>query len=416
MADPGANGPAVAVDSVSKTFRLPHEHVHSLKERALHPFKRRTYDRLEALRDVSFDVAAGEFFGIVGRNASGKSTLLKLLAGIYRADAGDIFLTGRIAPFIELGVGFNPDLTARDNVTINGVMLGLSPARARERYDAIIDFAELEQFVDLKLKNYSAGMHVRLAFAVMVQADADILLIDEVLAVGDAAFQQKCHDTLNAMRDEGRTILFVTHDMDAVIRFCDRAMLLETGRIVTIDEPRAVARQYNEINFQRGALAATPERARAGDGAALILDAWFEDREGRRTDVLEQAAPCSFHAVVEAARPVVDPMLGFSVVDQQHHEVFAVSSAWSGGRIGPVEPGERLRLSVRFDNLLAPGRYFVSPVVAYDGAGSKVMDLREDFVTALVTGTRVSGGVIDMPHDLSVTRVDVAGMAAVSAE
>ena len=402
---------AVVVENVSKTFRLPHEQVHSLKERALHPLKRRTFDQLEALRDVSVEVSAGEFFGIAGRNGSGKSTLLKCLAGIYRADAGAITLCGRIAPFIELGVGFNPDLTARDNVIINGVMLGLSPARARERYDSIIEFAELEQFVDLKLKNYSSGMHVRLAFAVMVEADADILLIDEVLAVGDAAFQQKCHDTLNAMRDEGRTILFVTHDMDAVTRFCDRAMLIESGEVVTIDEPRAVARQYNEINFQRGGLAETPERARSGDGAALILDAWFEDGEGERTDVLEHGTSCSFNAVVEATRSLLDPMLGFRVVDHGHRDVFGVSSAWSGGRVGAVEPSERLRLSVRFDNLLAPGRYFLSPWVAHDGAGSKLMDLREDLVTVLVTGTR-GLGVLDLPHDLTVTRVDVAGVAA----
>ena len=177
---------AVSVDGVSKTFRLPQEQVHTLKERVVHPLRRRSFERLEALKDVSLSVGKGEFFGIVGRNGSGKSTLMKCLAGIYTADAGEMWLRGRMAPFIELGVGFNPDLTAHDNVLLNAVMLGLSPDEADERYDAIIDFAELREFQDLKLKNYSSGMQVRLAFAVMVHVDADLLLIDEVLAVGDA--------------------------------------------------------------------------------------------------------------------------------------------------------------------------------------------------------------------------------------
>ena len=160
-------------------------------------------------------------------------------------------VNGRLSPFIELGVGFNPDLTARDNVIINAIMLGLSRKQARERFDDIIAFAELEEFVDLKLKNYSSGMYVRLAFAIAVQVDADILLIDEVLAVGDAAFQQKCFDEFDRLHDAGRTILFVTHDMGAVERFCDRAMLLERGEVVDIGDPASIARQYNQLNFHR---------------------------------------------------------------------------------------------------------------------------------------------------------------------
>src|SRR4051794_11997261 len=190
-----ARGPVVIeARGLRKTFRIPEQKVETLKERAVHPFARIEHRQLQALRDVSFDVHRGEFFGIVGRNGSGKSTLLKILAGIYRADRGDVRMAGRLSTFIELGVGFNPDLAARDNVLINGIMLGLSPREALRRFDEIIEFAELEDFVDLKLKNYSSGMHVRLAFSVMIQVDADILLIDEVLAVGDASFQQKCFD------------------------------------------------------------------------------------------------------------------------------------------------------------------------------------------------------------------------------
>src|SRR3954471_7385537 len=254
-----ANAPtgalAVTVDGVSKAFAIPHERAHTLKERVLHPMRRAGSDRLRALSDVSFDVAQGEFFGIVGRNGSGKSTLLKCLAGIYAADSGGIQMAGRLSTFIELGVGFNPDLAARDNIVMNAIMLGLSPAEARSRVDTVIAFAELEEFVDLKLKNYSSGMHVRLAFSVMIQVDADVLLIDEVLAVGDASFQQKCFDVFNDMRDAGKTILFVTHDMGAVERFCHRAMLLEKGEVVAIGEPREVAAKYLEINFGRETVA-----------------------------------------------------------------------------------------------------------------------------------------------------------------
>ena len=277
---------------MSKAFELPHQQYHTLKERALHPFRSRTFDVLQAVDDVSVEVAQGEFFGIVGRNGSGKSTLLKCLAGIYKVDEGQLHVRGRLSPFIELGVGFNPDLTARDNVTINAIMLGLSRQQARERFDEIIAFAELEEFLDLHLKNYSSGMMVRLAFSIVIQVDAEILLIDEVLAVGDATFQQKCFDEFHRLKAEGHTILFVTHDMGAVQRFCDRAMLLDKGKVVDIGDPVSAARRYNEINFGRMQEAAGGADAQAGaasDGAAEIADVWFEDAQGRRAAAVPHA-------------------------------------------------------------------------------------------------------------------------------
>ncbi|MCW3011724.1 MAG: transporter ATP-binding protein, partial [Solirubrobacterales bacterium] len=242
---------SVAIDGVAKTFRLPHQQYSTIKERVLHPWRSTTYDELKALREVDVHIRQGEFFGIVGRTGSGKSTMLKCLAGIYRPDAGRVELRGRLSPFIELGVGFNPDLTARDNIIINAVMLGLTRKEARERFDRIIAFAELEEFVDLKLKNYSSGMAVRLGFSTAIQVDSDVLLVDEVLAVGDAAFQQKCFEEFTRLREENKTIVFVTHDMNAVERFCDRAMLIERGEVLDIADPRTIARAYNELNFGR---------------------------------------------------------------------------------------------------------------------------------------------------------------------
>src|SRR3954469_3757549 len=288
--------PAVVVDGVSKTFRLPHERVHTLKERVLHPFRGKGATPLAALKDVSFGVKPGEFFGIVGRNGSGKSTLLKCMAAIYRVDQGAIYIDGRVSTFIELGVGFNPDLPARENVMINATMLGLTPKEARRRFDEVIDFAELHNFIDLKLKNYSSGMMVRLGFATMIQIDAEILLIDEVLAVGDAAFQQKCFDEFARIRRDGKTVLLVTHDMAAVRRFCDRALLLEHGVVVEDGDPERVGNRYLELNFSeeaRGELGGEEERAslrtpqpdkeeRYGDRRAEVTEAWFEDQSGRR--------------------------------------------------------------------------------------------------------------------------------------
>ena len=241
---------AIEVRDLHKAFRIPTQRMSTIKERVASGFRTHEYRILQALAGISFDVEAGEFFGIVGRNGSGKSTLLKLLASIYRADSGSIRIAGRLAPFIELGVGFNPELTARENVTLNGVLMGLSPREATRRFDEVLEFAELGEFADLKLKNYSSGMLVRLGFSLMVQVDADVLLIDEVLAVGDASFQLKCLDAFARLHEQGKTIVLVTHDTSVVQRHCDRALMIEHGEIEISGEPGDVSRRYLEVNFE----------------------------------------------------------------------------------------------------------------------------------------------------------------------
>jgi len=237
---------AIEVRDLSKTFRIPTNRVMTLRERLVTRASAGVRE-LHVLDRISFDVPQGEFIGVTGRNGSGKSTLLKILAGIYRADSGTAAAAGRIAPIIELGVGFNNDLPAYDNVVMNAVMMGLNPADARERYAEIIEFAELGDFEHLKLRNYSSGMRARLGFAVMTHVDAEIMLFDEVLAVGDGRFQKKCSTTFEEIRDRGRTGVLVTHSMDDLVRHCASAILLEDGRIVARGGPEDVAERYRDL-------------------------------------------------------------------------------------------------------------------------------------------------------------------------
>ena len=241
---------AIKVNHVSKTFKLPHEKQTSVKGALISFFRgnKRSYEKQEALKDISFEIKQGEFFGIVGRNGSGKSTLLKMLAGIYTPSQGNIQVNGKLTPFIELGVGFSPELTGRENVFLNGALLGFNRKEMDAMYDEIVEFAEIERFMDQKLKNYSSGMQVRLAFSIAIRAQSDILLIDEVLAVGDTAFQRKCFEHFVKLKREKRTVVLVTHDMGAVERFCDKAVVIDKGVFRGLFDPQDAATLYEKIN------------------------------------------------------------------------------------------------------------------------------------------------------------------------
>ena len=241
---------AIKVNKVSKNFRVPHEKHNSLKDKAVHIFGPRNYTKFQALEDINFEVKKGEFFGIVGKNGSGKSTLLKILANIYQPTKGNVEINGSLAPFIELGVGFNPELTGRENVFLSGAILGLSRKKIAQIYDEIVDFAELEEFMDQKLKNYSSGMQVRLAFSIAVRAESDILLIDEVLAVGDSAFQIKCLNYFEQLKKQKKTVVFVSHDMEAIKQFCDKTILIHQSNIAKQGRPEKIVAEYYKINSQ----------------------------------------------------------------------------------------------------------------------------------------------------------------------
>ena len=239
---------AISVKNLYKSFKLPTEQSFGLKQAIFNRLRGiKGYKEQKVLKGLNFEIKKGEFIGIVGRNGSGKSTLLKILAGVYYPQKGEVIINGSLIPFIELGVGFNPELTGRENVYLNGALLGFSNKEMEAMYDDIWEFAELKDFQDQKLKNYSSGMQVRIAFSIAIRARGDILLLDEVLAVGDAAFQQKCNDYFNSLRDKGQTVILVTHSMESVRKFCNRAILIENGKIMESGDPNKIADAYLKL-------------------------------------------------------------------------------------------------------------------------------------------------------------------------
>jgi ABC-type polysaccharide/polyol phosphate transport system ATPase subunit len=257
MSDQGdaGNSVVVRVENVTQRFRVIHERPDTLRE-LFSKFLRKgvSYHNLDAVKDLSLEVPRGQMLGLIGRNGSGKSTLLKIVAGVYRPTSGRVHVEGSIAPLIELGAGFHHELTGRENILLNGLLMGYSKEEMKEREQSIIDFAEIGDFIDAPIKQYSSGMHTRLAFAVATEVDPQVLILDEILAVGDAAFQEKCFARIQDFRKSGKTILFVSHSMDPVIQYCDRAILLEKGSIVADGDPAEVAEFYQNL--------VTPELAR----------------------------------------------------------------------------------------------------------------------------------------------------------
>ncbi|HER2888311.1 TPA: ABC transporter ATP-binding protein, partial [Streptococcus pyogenes] len=257
---------AVKVQHVSKTFKLPTEATKSFRTTLVNRLRGiKGFTEQHVLKDINFDVYKGDFFGIVGRNGSGKSTLLKIISQIYIPEKGQVTVDGKMVSFIELGVGFNPELTGRENVYMNGAMLGFTKDEVDDMYNDIVDFAELHHFMNQKLKNYSSGMQVRLAFSVAIKAQGDVLILDEVLAVGDEAFQRKCNDYFMERKDSGKTTILVTHDMGAVKKYCNRAVLIEDGLVKAYGEPFDVANQYSVDNTETAEDAMNAEKISVSD-------------------------------------------------------------------------------------------------------------------------------------------------------
>jgi ABC-type polysaccharide/polyol phosphate transport system ATPase subunit len=399
---------AIEVRGLEKTFRVPEHRMDTLKERVTHPFAGGAFRELHAVRGVTFDVHRGEFFGIAGLNGSGKSTLLKILTSIYRADAGRVRIAGRLAPFIELGVGFDPELTARENCELNGVLMGLSRRDARSRLDAVLDFAELREFVELKLKNYSSGMMVRLAFAIMVQADADIMLVDEVLAVGDAGFAQRCMDVFHERRRQGKTNVLVTHDMTTVRTLCDRAMLLDHGQIDYIGDPDETARRYHRLNFSDlhlGDRAAESAQAAMPDINARVLDARLTDEQGNKVERVREGSPIRIEVLLETRQELDAPTFVLQAMNDESVVVFSITRTLDDGR-EHVAAGERVRIAGTVENRLVPGRYSADCWVRrrIDEGSLAVQGMR--LFQFEVEGTAARDGVVSVDAQVEAVTVD----------
>lgn len=341
---------AIEVKGITKEFRIPHEKIDTMRGFFINLFKRKTYEEFKALENVSFTVNKGEFFGIIGRNGSGKSTLLKIIAGIYSADTGSIHVNGLISPFLELGIGFNPELSGRDNIYLNGTVLGLSKKQIDQKFKSIVQFSELERFIDQKLKNYSSGMQVRLAFSVAIHANREILLMDEVLAVGDSNFQQKCIEEFQKYRDQGKTVILVSHDITVIQRYCDRAMLLRNGAVIAVGKTDEVVSEYMYQNIadeerrqleeerKRGKQSVT-QVAQAPQRIAEVTAVEFFDAKGRERHIFSTHDDITARIYYRTKRKIERPVFGVALHTEQGVHITGPNTKTSGYHI-PFIDGE----------------------------------------------------------------------------
>jgi len=369
----------LSVSHVSKDFHLPHHKSNSIKSTIINIFKRKDkeVDIQHALRDISIDVKKGEFFGIVGRNGSGKSTLLKIIAGIYRPTKGTVKTTGKLVPFIELGVGFNPELTGKENVYLNGALLGFSRDEINAQYNAIVAFAELQDFMDQKLKNYSSGMQVRLAFSVATCAEADILLVDEVLAVGDADFQRKCFAYFKKLKKDKVTVIFVTHDMDAVREYCDRVVLINDSKVMAIGQAGKISQEYTRLFTDASDDVVGQESTRWGKGGAetVGIDVSISD------DLITIR-----HRIV-SKYTINNPIIGIRIRSASGIDVTGTNTKIEKIDTGVFKAGHERMLVWTMPAVLADGEYYIDPAIV-DADGITVQDWWDEAVKFMVTKER----------------------------
>ncbi len=383
---------AVKVSRIYKDFVLPHDRQNSIREKIFN-FHKPSFEYQHALKDIDFEVKRGEFLGIVGRNGSGKSTLLKIIGGIYQPTKGNVQVSGTLTPFIELGIGFNPELSGRDNVFLNGAILGLSRKEVMQKYDEIVSFAELEKFMDQKLKNYSSGMQVRLAFSIAIQAHNDILLIDEVLAVGDAAFQRKCFETFKEIKRSEKTVIFVSHGMDAIREYCDRAILIENGHIISEGSPDNVANDYTQL-FNADAISGSSSHTkRWGDFKAEI--------ENININITDKKIGISYEVV--ANEDISPPIVGLIIKNLDGQHIIDSNNKWKKLKSIPLASGNRLEVAWELPNVFKDGKYVITVAASHeDGFG--FYDWQEEVKSFNIRRDEVTAGMILTDHIMTIRK------------
>lgn len=400
MSKSGSLKPAIVVKGLTKTFKIPLDKTRSVKSRILGRAGR-GYREFTPLNDISFTVYEGDFFGIVGRNGSGKSTLLKTIAGVYEPTAGKVEVNGTLVPFIELGVGFNPQLTGRENVYLNAALLGFSRSEIDDMYDDIVDFAELHDFMEERLQNYSSGMQVRLAFSIAIRAKGDILLLDEVLAVGDAAFQQKCYDYFEQLKKDKKTVILVTHSMSNVEKFCNRALLLDKGKISYIGSADEVAEEYRNLFINEKAA-----------GGRLIPKKKLSDRikltdvkisqDSKRTDNIAAFKPFSIAATLKSETSLKNPNLTLALRNDKGMLILSTDYYSLTGKYLDLEPGVEKTIVFTIDNIYTNGDYQIDILSGVsDESGSRNNILKMESVALF----RI-GGVKNHPSSLTHPKID----------
>jgi len=389
---------AIKVEHVGKDFRLPHDKSSSIKNSLINGLRRRGgYEIQHALHDISFEVKRGEFFGIVGKNGGGKSTLLKIISGIYTPSKGSVNINGKLTPFIELGVGFNPELTGRENVFLNGSLLGFSRNEMAVMYSDIVKFAELEDFMDQKLKNYSSGMQVRLAFSIAIRAQSDILVMDEVLAVGDAAFQKKCFDVFRELKRQNRTIILVTHDMGNVERFCDRVLVIDRGKQLALTDPAEAASIYARLNIDGAQIKINDQKrqlhgARYGSGEVKVKRVRTV-LQGEEADVFSVGDEFSFEVELEYEKGCDNTLVacGLAFFNEDNINVFGPNNEEN-----MVEARSR-KITYTLPKLpLTPGEYAVTVAIYNKDKTDIYFDLLEKWTHFSVIADHVTHGVVEL--------------------
>jgi ABC-type polysaccharide/polyol phosphate transport system ATPase subunit len=441
-----AASPAVIVEHVSRKYTLYDRPLDRLKELLL----RRPYHRdFWALRDASFTVSRGETLGIIGQNGSGKSTLLQILAGVLPPTSGRVEVRGRVAALLELGAGFNPEFTGRENVFLNGAILGIPEAEMRERFEAIAAFAEIGDFIDQPVKTYSSGMFVRLAFATAINVDPDVLLIDEALAVGDEMFQRRCFRKIEQFQRAGKTIIFVSHDTLAIKSVCSQALLLDGGQVLTHGDPNSVVNVYHRLLAEReeaylrwlrgrntetapavaeafqDRIAADEQPAipdplwpvaqgepaerrefRYGDrSTAEIIDYALLNEAGEPVKVIESGERCTIRVTIAFHRPVPEPVIGMLVRTTAGIEVYGTNTWYSNMPVPPQQPGDVLTVEFTQELWLGAGSYFVQLGIAeLTPTHVRPLDRRVDVLFFRVQSRLRTSGLANLPRTITIAQ------------
>ncbi len=411
------NEVVIKVDHATKNFKLPHNKNNSVKSAVINFYKRnKSYDLQKALNDVTFEVKKGDFFGIVGRNGSGKSTLLKLLAGIYSPTKGNVAVNGKLIPFIELGVGFSPELTGQENVYLNGALLGFSRKEMNALYKDIVDFAELSKFMNQKLKNYSSGMQVRLAFSIAIRAKSDILLIDEVLAVGDAAFQAKCFDYFAQLKKTDTTVIFVSHDRSSLERFCEKGILLNEGKIIESGDIHKVLNTYSGIIMEELSHSQSTstdqdkdidQNSNSKDKSASINNTKTVDKDGISKTQFIYGESISIDYEVIVKKTIINPILGITVWKKNiDSAIYATNTLIEGYKeTGKFVKGDKLYFKATIPQTINDGEFYVEPAIANESA-TIVYDQKLKATTFYISGSNNPHSLISSVDKIVFHKID----------